>query len=70
MLEKLRSESATRIELEFLCGLGVENLAKPIGPGDESVTSEKGRVAALPLSHVCRACSTVGRDSFVYLVAV
>ena len=26
----------------------VENLAKPIGPGDESVTNEKGRVAALP----------------------
>ena len=26
----------------------VENLAKPIGPSDESVTNEKGRVAALP----------------------
>ena len=26
----------------------VENLAKPIGPRDESVTNEKGRVAALP----------------------
>ena len=25
-----------------------ENLAKPIGPSDESVTNEKGRVAALP----------------------
>ena len=28
----------------------VENLAKPIGPSDESVTNEKGRVAALPKS--------------------
>ena len=26
----------------------VENLAKPIGPGDESVTNEKGRVRTLP----------------------
>ena len=26
----------------------VENLVKPIGPSDESVTNEKGRVAALP----------------------
>ena len=26
----------------------VESLAKPIGPSDESVTNEKGRVAALP----------------------
>ena len=26
----------------------VENLATPIGPSDESVTNEKGRVAALP----------------------
>jgi hypothetical protein len=26
----------------------VENLAKPIGPSDESVTNEKGRVLALP----------------------
>jgi len=26
----------------------VENLARPIGPSDESVTNEKGRVAALP----------------------
>ena len=26
----------------------VENLANPIGPSDESVTNEKGRVAALP----------------------
>jgi hypothetical protein len=50
MLEKLRSESRTRIELEFLCGLCVENLAKPIGPSDESVTNEKGRVSALPKS--------------------
>ena len=26
----------------------VENLVRPIGPSDESVTIEKGRVAALP----------------------
>jgi integrase len=26
----------------------VRNLVKPIGPSDESVTNEKGRVAALP----------------------
>ena len=26
----------------------VENLVKPIGPSDESVTNEKGKVAALP----------------------
>ena len=25
-----------------------ENLVKPVGPSDESVTNEKGRVAALP----------------------
>lgn len=29
----------------------VENLVRPVGPGDESVTNEKGKVAALPLSH-------------------
>jgi hypothetical protein len=40
MMEKLRSENATRIELEFFCNLCVENLAKPIGPSDESVTNE------------------------------
>ena len=26
----------------------VENLAQPLGPSDESVTNEKGRIAALP----------------------
>ena len=27
---------------------GVESLVKPIGPSDESVTNENGRVATLP----------------------
>jgi hypothetical protein len=29
-------------------GRAVEKLVKPIGPSDESVTNEKGRVCALP----------------------
>ena len=52
--EGMRAKSANEMALRYTHSTdeakrrAVENLVKPIGPSDESVTNEKGRVAALP----------------------